>query len=60
MAENENRGAPAKGGPDPCLVLLDGEPTDLEYMPPQPRVARVILRTMANDDGHFTGLEVVA
>ena len=57
MAPNEKRGAPAKGDPAPCLVQLDGEP--LEYTPPPPKIARVILRTTANDDGHFSGLEVV-
>lgn len=56
MATNENRGAPAKGGPDPCVVQLDGEPH--EYTPPPPQIARIVLRSVANDDGHFTGLEV--
>lgn len=56
MARNAERAAPAKRQPDQVVVQLDGEP--FEYTPAPPSIARLILRTVMNDDGHFQGLEV--
>lgn len=39
-------------------VLLDGEPSD--HTPNAPGIARVMLRSLFNDDGHFQGLEVLS
>jgi hypothetical protein len=58
MTANANRAAPAKRQPDRVVVQLDGEP--FEYTPPPPAIARLILRSVINDDGHFQGLEVAS
>lgn len=58
MPPNENRAAPAKRRPDQHVVLLDGEPS--EYSPPAPFVARVVLRSIVSDEGHFQGLEAAS
>ena len=58
MPPNNNRAAPAKRRPDQDVVLLDGEPTDYSKAPPL--VARVILRSIVSDQGHFQGLEAAS
>jgi hypothetical protein len=58
MAANDNRAAPAKRRPDQDVVLLDGEPTDYSNSPPF--VARVVLRSIVSDEGHFQGLEAAS
>lgn len=58
MASKTERAAPARRRPDQVVVHLDGEPA--EYSPRTPVIARLILRTVTNDDGHYQGLEVAS
>jgi hypothetical protein len=51
------RAAPAKKRPPLECVQLGGE--HRHFTPRAPQIARLMLRSIANDDGHFVGLEVV-
>lgn len=57
MNRTSERAAPAKRQPPLECVQLGGEHRHLT--PRAPQIARLMLRSIANDDGHFVGLEVV-
>ena len=57
MTQKTERAAPCQGRPERYAIQIDGEP--IEYTPPTPRIARLILRSIISDERHFQGLEVV-
>lgn len=57
MRPKIERAAPATRRPPLKGVQLGGEHRHLT--PRAPQIARLMLRSIANDDGHFVGLEVV-
>lgn len=56
MALKQERVAPAKRRPDQEITRLDG--SHPEYSPAPALCARLTLRSIVSDDGHFQGLEV--